>query len=132
MNRFDAQITAAGKCWPFAIHLMDRRLEPFRDRLPVIAKDQLAETFQVCGSAEQNARWWRLQLTQATRTGLADCRATLGRAGNSSTFYPERVANWLLRNEHLSADVLVEILRIGRANAKHAEARMRAGRSVTK
>lgn len=107
-GQYCVALGAAG--WPFKDLSLHARIERFRNVLQPVSKDAIAEMFRVDSDAAGNARWWRLQFTQANRTGLSECRASVGRSGHPSTYYPERVADWLLRNDMIAVDRLVVIL----------------------
>ena len=74
---------------------------------------KIMTAFAVERMEDENVAWWRPRMRNALRGGLADCRASLGRRGvlDSSRWYPDLVAAWLVEGERLSAATTARMLR---------------------
>lgn len=69
--------------------------------------------FVVKPSSEQNQFWWRTRMSDAKRYGLLDCRHNKGIPGNkdSSTWFPDQIAGWLIDKGHMKSDKAANTLR---------------------
>ena len=58
--------------------------------------DVIAQMFPISKDAEDNASIWGSYAKNATRNGLDQARATIGKGKSQSTFHPEKVGEWLI------------------------------------
>lgn len=75
---------------------------------PVCA-EQIIRHFKVKADPDENAEWWKAQMRNASRNGLAECREGAGRSGpGGSTWCPDAVAGWLVDRYKKGLDGLSE------------------------
>jgi hypothetical protein len=64
-------------------------------------------------SSDANEKWWHSRMSDAKRYGLLECRDQKGVPGkkNSSTWYPDGIAGWLIDKKHMEARQAANLLR---------------------
>ncbi len=74
---------------------------------------KIIQHFDVMTDPEENERWWRLRMSEAKRYNLQDCRHSKGQPGiqDSSTWYPDQIASWLIDKKHMNKKKAVGVLR---------------------
>ena len=79
---------------------------------PVFAL-KIMQHFVVNANADSNNAWWRARMRDAKRYKLESCRGSAGQPGkkDSSMWFPERIAGWLVDKRHMSAERVSAVLR---------------------
>ena len=74
---------------------------------------KIMQVFSVFPNEDKNALWWNPRLRDAKKYGLIECRASLGQRGisDSSTWYPDGIAGWLIDKNHVAPSRVVRLLR---------------------
>jgi hypothetical protein len=68
-----------------------------QNRCKPVCAEQIKRYFRVKADQVENAEWWKAQMRNASRNGLAECREGAGRTGpGGSTWCPDAVAGWLV------------------------------------
>ena len=76
-----------------------------------VSKADIVFYFKVKSDEATNEKWWDRRMRDASRYGLIDCRASQGRGKVPPMFYPDRIAGWLIDQEHMDKHAAAEILR---------------------
>ena len=71
------------------------------------------QAFVVRTNEGENEHWWNERMRSVTRYHLAECRAAKGQRGvsNTSMWYPDRLAGWLIDKRHLSEATAARMLK---------------------
>jgi hypothetical protein len=101
-----------------AIEAADFALEPSgeSDR-PAASKPVLVweiyQRFALARDEDENVAWWKGRMADAGRYDLLECRAAKGRPGirDSSLWYPDRIAGWLVDKGHMTGRKAAQVLR---------------------
>lgn len=74
---------------------------------------KIMQHFVVKIDPKENETWWRTRMSDAERYKLGDCRHKKGLPGkrDSSSWFPERIAGWLIDKGHMQRDKASNILR---------------------
>lgn len=71
----------------------------------------IARAFRLENDEGKNWEWWKERTRNAKRYKLLECRGMPGRGNRQSTWYPDRVAGWLVDRKDKSGKQVAAALR---------------------